>query len=238
MADETRDASKLAWQACSNFDCFIDWLDHWQTMISGFAAVAAAAVSIHYLRKQISETNKQETRRRSRRLAAARARLQLSLSDGISYANDAIQLLKKYVDQINAKGDVAALASIPRPTLPDQAILSFEAIIEATDDDEFAGYVASMVSDMQVLNSRLQGVATEARALGLPNLHAYIMNAAKIYAYAAGTFKYARRETDTPPHQLDWDLTITGLRLNGLYQENYEELHAFMGRAKDRANAQ
>lgn len=236
MPDGSRCADEIVWQLCHDFTCVVGWMDHWQTMLTGVAAVAAASASIYYLRKQISEASTQEIRRRSRRLAAARARLQLSLSDAISFANEAIDLLRSYLDApMTNRSKVADLAATPRPLLPDQAILSFEAVIEATDDDEFAGYVASMVSEMQVLNSRLQGLATEASALGPHNLHAYLMNAAKIHGYAAGAFRYARRETDERPEALDWALAITALRLNGLYEERYEELHAFMQRAKDRA---
>jgi hypothetical protein len=213
-------------------------MDHWQTMLAGIGAIVAAGVSIIFLRKQIILSELQEARRRSRRLAAARARLPLALSDTIHYGNAALGLLKECLDGIGQQhGLPNGLAQLPKPTLPEQAILSFEALIEATDDDAFAALVADMISAMQVLNSRLNALPTDASGLNALNLHAYIMNAAKINAYASSSFDYARRESDEPPHSLQWDLAISALNLNNIYSDVYPDLHAFFGRARDRAAA-
>ena len=59
---------------------FVAWLDHWQTLISGVLAVAAAAVSIGFLSKQIRQADKQEQERQRRRHATAKATLPLALS--------------------------------------------------------------------------------------------------------------------------------------------------------------
>jgi hypothetical protein len=225
------------WHWCTSFGCFIDWLDHWQTMLTGVGAIAAAAVSVFYLRKQITQADTQETARRRRRFTASRARLPLLLSETIQYADDVIELLKQYLDAALDHQDHRPLASLPRPTLPEQAILAFETLIEATDDDQFANVVADMIAQMQVLSSRLRGLATEAGGLGALNLQSYLLNAAKVHAYAAGMFAFARREADTPPHDLDWDLVTAALRLNGLYEGDYADLHAFVGRARERAAA-
>lgn len=224
------------WTLCSDLTCVIAWLDHWQTLVAGLAAVIAAVVSIHYLRRQIADTAKAEATRRKRRLAAARSRLQLALSDVVHYADESISLLKQYLDATGGpRAGINALASSPRPVLPEQAILVFEAVIEATDDDNFAGVIADTISRMQVLSSRIGGLAAEGRALGRLNLHSYLLNGAEVHAYASGMFEYARRETDVPPHSLDWAQVRTALNLRGLYVDHYEDLHAFLGRAAERA---
>jgi len=147
MSQEIGCAAKVDWHLCDSLNCFIDWLDHWQTMLTGIGAVGAAAASIYYLRKQISNAAIEETARRSRRFTAARARLPLLLSDTIQYANDAMDLLKRYLDATEGADDAReALASEPRPVLPDATILSFETIIEITEDDEFANVIADMIS--------------------------------------------------------------------------------------------
>lgn len=232
------DNSGGVWQLCDSVNCVINWLDHWQTLLTGFGAVGAAVVSVYYLRKQTADTTIRETTRRQHRFTAARARMPLQLSEIIQYADDAIILLRQYLDGIGEQqppGD--ALQRLPRPTLPDQAILALETIIETTDDDAFVNLLAAMIAEMQVLDSRLRGLAREGRGLGANNLQAYLMNAAKVHAYAAGMFEFARRETENPPHVLDWNQAIVALNLSGLIDLRYPDLHAFMLRARDRAQA-
>lgn len=207
-------------------------------MLTGIGAIGAAAVSIFYLRKQIAYAAIQETARRARRFTAARARLPLLLSDTTQYAKDAMDLLRRYLDAAEGQDEgTEALANEPRPVLPDAAILSFETIIETTEDDKFANVIADMISQMQVLNSRLRGLVSEPQGLSSENLQSYLMNAAKVYGYAASMYEFARRETNEPPHRLNWDNAISGLRLQGMYEYDYRDLHAFMGRARDRDHA-
>lgn len=228
-----------AWELCTNLTCMIDWLDHWQTLVAGIAAVVAAVASIHYLRRQIAQTAEMEETRRKRRLAAARSRLHLALSDIVHYAEECIALLKQYLDATGGpRTAMNALASLPRPVLPEQAVLVFEPVIEATDDDEFAGVITDMISRMQVMSARMGRLPAEGRRLGVPNLHSYLLNAAEIHAYASSMFDYARREAQTPPHSLDWALVRTALNLSHLYPDAYEDLHAFVGRAAERAEHQ
>lgn len=207
-------------------------------MLTGVGAVVAAAVSVHYLRKQIRADATLEEERRKRRVAATRSRLQLALSDATQYANDAISLLKNYLDVVVSHGSIAHLAEASKPSLPEAAILAFEAMIEATDDDPFAGLIAETVSQMQVMNSRLNALHRDAEALGELNLHSYLLNAAKIYGFCGTTFPYARRETDQPPHELDWSTVSSALRSNEVDHHDYEGLHAFVQRAGDRAAQQ
>lgn len=128
----------------------------------------------------------------------------LLLSDAIQYANDAMDLLKRYLDATEGPQDTRdVLASVTRPVLPDAAILSFETIIETTEDDQFANIIAEMIAQMQVLNSRLRGMVSEAGGLDAYNLQAYLMNAAKVHGYAGSMYEFARRQTNEPPRRLN-----------------------------------
>jgi hypothetical protein len=227
--------AEATWTLCGDLNCFISWMDNWQTMLTGIGAIAAAAISVHYLRKQIKQTDQTETLRRRRRLAATRSRLQMALSEVSQFSADAMALIKRYVDAIGAGQPVDPLADLPRPLIPEAAVLALEAVIEATDDELFAGVAAETISQMQVLNARLGGLPAEAVNLGVLNLHSYLMGAAKVYAYASGMFPYARRETEVPPQALDWALVASALALNGLHREHYVDLHAFVQRAANRA---
>jgi hypothetical protein len=227
-----------SWHACRDFNCLIDWIDHWQTLLAGMGALLAAGVSIYYLRQQIAQSAAQETGRRARRLAAARARLQLALSQTSHYATEMLSLLRGCLDAIGARDQLpTAIANQPRPNLPDAAIQSFEAVIEATDDDEFAALIADMISEMQVLDARVSGLPVEHESIGRLNIQSYLLNAAQVYGYASSVFEYARRETEQPPHNLDWDAVVSALNIAGMYQDQdaYADLHAFLGRARDRA---
>lgn len=205
-------------------------------MIAGIGAITAAGISIHFLREQIASSETQEVRRRARSFAAARARMQLSLSDATHYASGMLVLLKACLDSLGAGPEISAVvAAMPKPALPDAAILSFVAVIEATDDDKFAALVADMISEMQVLDSRVAGLQSERGRLGLLTINSYVLNAAKVYAQASTMFGYARRETDQPPYALDWDAVFSALKLNQLYEELYPRLYAFIQHARERA---
>ena len=208
-------------------------------MLSGLGAIGAAVVTIYVLKIQINQTKAQEEDRRVRRFAASRARMQIGLSDTIQYANDAIELLKAYLDSSPVNGvQIQELDNKIRPVMPDSALLTFANIIETTDDQNFADVIADMISEIQVLGSRLKTLAVERRMLGTSGLHSYLMNAAKVYGYAASMFEYARREVNTAPQRLDWGHAITGLNLKEIRAADYPDLHAFMQRAKDRDQAQ
>ncbi|MFL6764188.1 MAG: hypothetical protein ACJ8FO_03220 [Sphingomicrobium sp.] len=223
-----------AWHLCGNLNCLIDWMDHWQTMITGVGAVSAAAVSIYFLRKQIASTEAEKILRRARRLAAARARLPLFLSEMTSYASAMLRMLKTCLDALASNQPIPSTIVVLKPRPPEQAIDAFAALIEATDDAEFAALIANMISEIQILDARTGDLEDLAGQLGRLSVQTYIMNAAKVSAYASSMYEYARRATDQPPHELDWDAVFSALILNELYDESYPELHAFIVRTRDR----
>jgi hypothetical protein len=226
----------LVWSMCGDINCAISWMDRWQTMLTGITALIAATIGVYFVRKQIEQTEAAEAHRRKRRLAAARSRLQLALSTVSHYGSDSIGFLRGFRDALSANQAVPTLADAPRPVLPEPAVLALEAVIEATDNDGFAGFLADLISEMQVLNSRMSGLPADALVLGVHNLDAYLMNATKVYAFASGAFPYARRDTVEPPTEIDWSNVNSALRIHQMYDEQYEELFAFVERAAERAN--
>ncbi|KQW81880.1 hypothetical protein ASC65_11380 [Brevundimonas sp. Root1279] len=161
----------------------------------------------------------------------------MTLSTISHYGSDAIVFLRRLRDAVGANQPVPMLAELPRPILPDPSVLALEAVIEATDSDGFAGFLSDLISEMQVLNSRMSALPDEAQDLGVLNLDAYLMNAAKVYAFASSAFPYARRETAEPPTELVWDEVISALRIQHIYEEHYGDLFAFVRRAAERAAA-
>lgn len=228
----------VVWSMCGDVNCVVSWMDRWQTMLTGLAALIAAGISVYFVRQQIAQAESAEAHRRKRRLAAARSRLQMTLSTISHYGTDSLVYLKRLRDAVGANQPIPTLAAAPRPILPDPSVLALEAVIEATDSDDFAGFLSDLISEMQVLNSRLSALPQEALDLGVYNLDAYLINAARIYAYTSGAFPYARRETDEPPINLDWADVMSALRIQHIYEEHYGELFASIRRAAEREGAQ
>lgn len=203
------------------------------------AAVLATQIAAGQLksqRAQLQEQRDQHTRERARQLAAARLRLPLALSAVIGFSNQVLIILKAHLDAILAGDPLPAPGGAP--LLPEEAIQALSAFVEATDDSAAAALVSDMVGAMQVLNSRMRAFQAEARGLNIENTHSYILNAARVRAYAEIFFGYARREVDDPPHTLAWDRVSAALFFNDMLQGHYPDLHAFVGRARARAEGQ
>jgi hypothetical protein len=182
---------------------FIAWLDHWQTLISGVLAVAAAAVSIGFLSKQIRQVDKQEQERQRRRHAAARATLPLALSQICDYTEVAVreldvlrQWLNSWVDAPD--GPRVSPPRFSRPEPPLELIASLERMIEATGDGSITGVLSDIIADMQVLAANLRNLSGKEgrQRSAVPNIDAYMFRAAKVFALAAHVFPYARRERE------------------------------------------
>ena len=209
---------------------------YWQTMLTGIGAVAAAALSIHFLRRQIESTERQEDGRRKRRLAAARARLPLSLSSTNQYADSALILLRDCLDSLKKHGQVeSSITLYGTLPIPEPAILSFEAMVEATDDDLFAALLANMISEIQVLDTRLDDLNDLKGGSGIKNAYSNILYAARIHAYAASIYDYARRESNDAPHGLNWDLVNSALLQNKFYDTAYPDLFEFIANVRRRS---
>lgn len=204
-------------------------------MVTGFAAVVAAGFSIRAVRLQIQSGEEQELRRRRAKVAAARLRLPLQLSQIVSFSNQSIKLLKAYLDTFEqGRAAIDQLASEARPSFPEASVLLFSEIVENTDNQGFSDYLTALVSEMQILNSRLNQMSYADEIIVRPNLESYVIQAAKIRAYCDGLFSYARGQDSTPPISLDWELLFNCLNLNDIDIHDYSSLHAFAKRMKER----
>jgi len=63
----------------------------WETLLTGFAAVAVAAVTVTKLNEQIRQTKKLETDKRERQAKAVRAMLPLALAEIAGYATECMR---------------------------------------------------------------------------------------------------------------------------------------------------
>lgn len=226
------------WTWCSNLDCLISAADTWQTMITGFAAVVAAWFSIRAVRRQIQSSEEQERHRRLAKVAAARLRLPLQLSEIVSFSNQSIKLLKAYLDTFEqGRTAIDQLALEARPSFPEASVILFAEIVENSDHQGFSDYLTALVCEMQVLNSRINQMSYVDEIIVRPNLESYVIQAAKIRAYCDGLFPNARGQESSPPQSLDWDFLFNCLNLNDIDIHDYASLHAFAQRMKKRETA-
>jgi len=183
----------------SSFNCVgcSEWLNKWQTLISGLAAVAAAGISIRYLSKQIRQTDQHEQARLRRRHAAARATLPLALSQICGYAETAVREMDILRCSLNSETSPPA-PGFSRPEPPIELVASLERMIEATDNASVTRVLSDIIIEMQVLAANLVALSGEEgrRRSARPNIDAYMVRAAKVYALASSLFPYARGEQD------------------------------------------
>ena len=176
-----------------------NWLYNWQTLISGILAVVAAAVSVWYLRKQIAQSEQHERERSSRRFNAVRATLPLTLSQVCNYC---LEIGRCLADLHHASEEEYLNQSYAAPSLPENVPAALEKAIEATVDKSLISALSDMISNLQTLNSRINGISIDSRRrlqVTKLNVEYYIAQSATVYAIAASLFPYARRETDAPP---------------------------------------
>ena len=160
-----------------------DWLEDWQTLVSGMLAVGAALWTVFTLRQQINEQKAQTEavaiRHRElleRKHRAARSQLPLTLSSICEYASNCIGFFMETEE------------SLP-PTI-DPAVASLEKVVEYADADS-ADALIRLAGHYQVHNARLQPLEGSDSFLFKVER---IYDAAVLYAYAERSFPYARGE--------------------------------------------
>lgn len=196
-----------------------DWLTdpslcwfEWQSLLAGILAVAAAGASIHFLRKQIDQSERQENRRRSGNLSAARALLPLAIVDASQHAEDTAAALMIVSSNVQAGyRDPDAPIEVDFP-LPSQRIFDvFTRCIEWSDDVTLTEFLSEIISTIQVLSSRVATIGASPRQHRLA-VNDYILQCAIIDALALHLFPYARREADVIQSDLSWDDVRQSLR--------------------------
>lgn len=192
--------------------CFIDFLDKWQTLISGFLAVGAAAVGTYFLRKQIAQSELHERTRLRARLASARAVLPLALDQIANYATQQIGALAELHENCRLWTLEAPKPSLRKVELPSDVIFLLREAIEAADANRLPKaleLLSDIIAEIQVLNARIEG-AEERLAKSGPSgltleLEEHIVLAAKLYGLAVGLLPFARRADGDGPIAVSWN---------------------------------
>ncbi|NEI20546.1 hypothetical protein GUK30_14120 [Rhizobium leguminosarum] len=218
MAFHARPASEVIGDAISAIGS-LKWID--TTLVTGFAAVGAAYLSVRAVHAQISQAEQIEAGRNAAKRAANRAVLPLSLAALSQYADRNTSLLqvllKSCVDQI-----LPQAVRIPHfAQIPSGVVAAVKEMIEYLDDDERKVFVHLLVA-VQVQSSKLTGLAEEhdrGQLTLATNLQSYIIGQAEIYARAASLYNFGRGATDEMPlglkrSEIGSALFLVGIRDN------------------------
>lgn len=207
----------------------LGWVD--TTLVTGLAAVIAAALSIRAIKDQIQASDaavqrqidhgvRAEKDRRDAKRAAARATLPIYLSIICDYAEtngrSLYSLVRQCVDLTLPKNVL-----LPKfPEIPFEAATAIRELVELSDDSERV-FLASLLGEMQVQSSRLRGLARD-RSLGIVmqhNLESYLADSVEIYARASALFDFGRDPKVIIPDGLSENAIDTGLHVMGIWDD-------------------
>jgi hypothetical protein len=185
---------------CSTLtDCAYDW----QTIIAAAIALAAAIIAVVFTKKQIKLAEQQENTRRRSREAATRSTLPLALSSICQYGISSGVALAQWRHSVQQDHFGAENPVFRLPNFPSETIDPIERMIEASTLEAVRKRLAQVVSNVQVLATRMDGIARREGGDTLPYLEDNIILAARVYAQAASLFEYARYESDEVARELD-----------------------------------
>jgi hypothetical protein len=193
----------------SNFSATILWLHQWQTLAGGLIAIIAALIGARAINRQIRQTEQHEQDRISRNFDAARSILPLTLSQLSTYVEDSIHYMVKILN-------FCRFSSFPMPTdkrpelplLADGVAGEFRAIIPVSEHS-LRIWIADMLAALQLQNARLLDFHTRIEDvegdITAIDIQQCFIDAAKLGAYCAATWPYARRQSEMVPSTLEWE---------------------------------
>jgi type II secretory pathway pseudopilin PulG len=215
------------------------FIDHYQTLITGVLAIAAAFIAadiakgqlgaakeqIEVARDQINEAKRQADRDRYGRLRAARASLPAVLSGICKYAADAAEVLwKQRIDTASEPyGHARWEVILPVPTFPNEYLPALERVVELTENDAVANRIEEILREAQVLDARTQGLA-HGKTASFEYIIEMVIQAASIYARASSLLDFARRQSETVATDDLWDRTILALTSMQIYDQEVKDV--------------
>lgn len=167
----------------------------WQQLLGAFTALGAAAIGWFAIKKQIDQSEAQESARLRRRFAAARAVLPLTISRIHEYAFQCCKSLQELA-QKNTRGD-GAMPWVP-PALPADSLTALREFIEAATEAQ-ATPIVRLLSRIQVQSGRLYTLTQSKDRHNQQELMQYIVDTVEIGALSAALYSFARGVTEDPP---------------------------------------
>lgn len=211
----------------------IDWgnvyklASEWQTFIAAIIALLAALSMNRIVRSQIQQAERHENDRRRRRYIAARSTLPLLLTEICRYAMDVTNYLRPIHQQLTDSPE--AEPGLPHPPeMPEKLFSPIEHMIEAAEDERVVTHLRKIVSQIQILNSRMTDrlIPRPTRMFVTPReIETNLRQCALIHATAGILFPFARFLSEDVPENLNWDDFNNSLGILDIDSHTYTALH-------------
>lgn len=197
----------------NQLNSFLSWAD---IHGSGLAAIAAF-VGIPLVLWQIFQGARQERKTARARRYAALASLPMTLAGINDYAKQVAQSLNAIYPWVMGIERATPQPTFDPPPPPVHLISGIEQMIEAAPGDKVGKALAAIVSDIQVLNSRIQD-AEMGRNLRsqMGMIDSNLMFAARIYARAEALYDESRALSDDAP--VDYDKMMSALNIMNIHE--------------------
>lgn len=214
---------------------------HYQTLISGFLAVAAAGFTVWVLLHQVWVMQRQHEELINRQYRAARSSLSLALMDISDYAEQCVNLLSQVLSKHDEEDDIRD--EVDAPPMPASALSSLSQLIALADEQD-ARKLQSLLIHLQIQRSRLVSRLLDISPTRSPNsswvkqdLRHDVLDAFILMRMTNIMFAYARWEVDHLPEVSEESISgsyeyILGSKFDKLTEEYVaEKLPRFTVRA-------
>jgi hypothetical protein len=177
----------------------------WETLL----AFAAAAATVFYTHRMISQTSDVEDDRRHRRERAARATLPLALTALCNYATECMTWAEKILGCVDADGRLDKNRAQPIaikwvvPNIPPEAVSVLKECVEYADD-EAAEAMSTLMLHLQIHHTRLTYIVSDLRldaserTVDAGNVDTALVDAAEVYGRCSTLLPFARGAGDGP----------------------------------------
>lgn len=213
-----------------------DWWP-WLSANKDQLTVLVALIGLPIVFVQITQGARQERKRLERRRIAATATLPLTLSSLSQYAREMMRALAVLESWFGSR-DRSHVPVFDGPEVPQDAIAAVEQMIEAAPNKRVAHQLAAIVSDIQVLSARTNGLrsgdASELLSNSLSN-RVNIVLAGDIHARAEDLFDYARSYSEQPDPPAD--RVQSALNIAGIRDHQYPHVHERLARRLEEQRA-
>jgi hypothetical protein len=222
LAFQTASQEQTSVPSCLEF-----WLNRYQTLITGFIALAAAIMTVVMVRQQIRQVDHLEDERRRRESYAARAVLPLALSQISEYAKKSIECWKDF------DPDTQNLSDVSVPELPEGLVEPLRDCIRYSEQHQ-AKQIADLLHWLQVQSSRQRSLRSELEhkslnlIISMHHIDSAIIDAADLYALASRLFDYGRRAEEGRKTRPSMEEVRTALANSGIWDHERPSLWNYL----------
>lgn len=176
------------------------WYD-WQTLVGGILAVGAAAVSVHFLRQQISQTDSLHQAELARQHNAVRTVTPIALS---AISDFCYAISDEICDEIEHRANEPLVLDaadnpkkrLPPQHIPDSVLPTLQGLVATLAEKSKIKHVAELVGSLQILQSRYNDFDLRQAGSDI-GLYGLLLDCAKIKLLTDSIFNYSRFVDET-----------------------------------------